>query len=115
GARPATLAAWPGVVEEHAVLMVTREQLRVLDVCEGRGERYALAALRTGRVELDDGAVARDVLTYVTHAPIRAPLHTARGMVRCALVGQDEALTLAGTPGRHGLDTCEVPPADVSG
>jgi gamma-glutamylcyclotransferase (GGCT)/AIG2-like uncharacterized protein YtfP len=50
GARPAVLAAAPGVVEEHAVWLATPEQIAVLDRCEGRDERFRLARLRSGSV-----------------------------------------------------------------
>ena len=49
GARPATLALVPGAVETHAVWMATPDQVAVLDRCEGRGERYDLVRLATGR------------------------------------------------------------------
>ena len=53
--RAATLAAMPEVIEEHAVWLATMDQLAVLDRCEGRGVRYDLARLRTGRVVLETG------------------------------------------------------------
>jgi len=57
GARPAVLAAAPGVVEEHAVWLATPEQIAVLDRCEGRDERFRLARLRTGTVVVDGAAL----------------------------------------------------------
>ena len=38
GARPAVLAAAPGVVEDHAVWLATPDQIAVLDRCEGRDD-----------------------------------------------------------------------------
>lgn len=100
GARPATLVAMPAVRERHAVLLVTPRQLRVLDVCEGRGQRYRLGQLRRGTVRLADGTVLDRVLAYVGAAPERLPLLVAGAPVRCAQVGQALASTLAGDP--HG-------------
>ena len=57
GARPAVLAAAPGVVEDHAVWLATPEQIAVLDRCEGRDERFRLARLRTGTVVVDGAAL----------------------------------------------------------
>jgi gamma-glutamylcyclotransferase (GGCT)/AIG2-like uncharacterized protein YtfP len=56
GARPAVLAAAPGVVEDHAVWLATPDQIAVLDRCEGRDERFRLARLRTGSVLVDRAA-----------------------------------------------------------
>ena len=58
GARPAVLAAAPGVVEDHAVWLATPDQIAVLDRCEGRDERFRLARLRTGSVVVDGAALA---------------------------------------------------------
>jgi hypothetical protein len=57
GQRPAVLTAAPGVTERHAVWLATRDQVAVLDRCEGRGTRYRLARLRSGRVRSEDGAL----------------------------------------------------------
>lgn len=77
---PAVLASAPGRQETHAVWLASREQLAVLDICEGRGERYELVHLE-GDVEIctADGTVVPRPLTYVTHGAIRAPLvHNGR-------------------------------------
>jgi hypothetical protein len=110
--RPATLTAAPGVVEEHAVWLATEEQMRVLDRCEGRGQRYRLVRLHTGRVELDGGSTVRDPLAYVGLAPIRLPLLVDGAPVRCADVSQADAMALRGSPAADdGLDVTEVPVA----
>lgn len=102
--RPATIAAAPGVVEHHAVWFATADQLRVLDVCEGRGERYHLARLHTGAVTLDDGTPVADPLAYVGAAPERLPLLVEGHPVRTAALAQREAITLRGEPAAsHGL------------
>ncbi|SDD29095.1 gamma-glutamylcyclotransferase family protein [Actinokineospora iranica] len=104
--RPVVLAASPGADEEHAVLMVTREQLAVLDVCEGRGERYHLARVSAGRVTLiDDGGVLDRVPAYVGASTIRRPLLVDGAPVRCADVPQEVAVGLVGEPAPNdGLD-----------
>jgi hypothetical protein len=108
--RPATLAAWPGAVEDHAVWLATPEQLAVLDVCEGRGVRYRLVRLRTGRVELEDGPPVEHPLAYVGLATIRHPLLVDAAVVRCADVGQSAALRLVGVAATSdGLDVDPVP------
>jgi gamma-glutamylcyclotransferase (GGCT)/AIG2-like uncharacterized protein YtfP len=104
GQRPAVLAGAPGVAERHAVWLATRAQLAVLDVCEGRGERYRLARLRTGSVRTEDGALVHRPWCYLGHSSIRRPLLTAdppdtqRRMVRCAELPQAEASLLVGVP-----------------
>ncbi|SDN39338.1 gamma-glutamylcyclotransferase family protein [Allokutzneria albata] len=103
GARPATLASAPGVVETHAVWLATREQVRVLDVCEGRGTRYGLAKVGSGTITLDDGSIVDGALSYVGLTGIRMPLLRNGAMVRCADVDQAAALALRGTIGQHGL------------
>lgn len=106
--RPVTLAAMPGVTETHAVWMATAEQVRVLDVCEGRGERYHLSRLATGRVELEDGSVWDGALAYTGNAEIRWPLHANGEPVRSAKVDQADARDLQGIPGPSGLDVSVV-------
>ncbi|MFC7660480.1 hypothetical protein ACFQV8_34465 [Pseudonocardia benzenivorans] len=58
GARPAVLAAVPGVEEDHVVWLATPEQVAVLDACEGAGPggdgRYRLARLHTGEIRTRD-------------------------------------------------------------
>jgi gamma-glutamylcyclotransferase (GGCT)/AIG2-like uncharacterized protein YtfP len=106
--RPVTLAAMPDVTETHAVWMADPAQVRVLDVCEGRGKRYHLSRLATGRVELEDGAVWDRLLAYTAAASIRHPLLVDGKPVRCADVDQQEAQSLNGRPGPTGLDVSVV-------
>ncbi|WP_424184142.1 gamma-glutamylcyclotransferase family protein [Actinokineospora sp. G85] len=103
--RPAVLAAVDGV-EDHAVLMLTPDQVAVFDVCEGRGRRYDLARVRGGTVELVDApVVVRGPLAYVGASEIRRPLLVHDHPVRCAEVPQAEAIGLVGRPARaDGLD-----------
>ncbi|HEY2206195.1 MAG TPA: gamma-glutamylcyclotransferase [Pseudonocardia sp.] len=125
GQRPAVLAAAPGVTERHAVWLATPEQVAVLDRCEGRGERYRLARLRTGEVRTADGVVLDRPWCYLAHGGQRRPLLVGRGTggtsgaggtggdgtggdgtggadgpapVRCAAVSQERARTLVGAP-----------------
>nr|WP_142001856.1 gamma-glutamylcyclotransferase [Amycolatopsis cihanbeyliensis] len=104
GQRPATLAALPRAVERHAVWLATEEQIRVLDVCEGRGERYHLSRLHSGTVTLEDGTVLGEPLAYTAAGPQRMPLLAGGTPVRTAEVGQAEARLLRGDPATsHGL------------
>lgn len=96
--RPATLAAAPAVREEHVVWLATPDQIRVLDVCEGRGSRYHLVRVGTGEVRLDDGALLDRVLAYTGAAERRRPLLVNSAPVRCAEVEQHLAVTLRGRP-----------------
>ena len=120
GARPAVLAAAPGVVEDHAVWLATPDQIAVLDRCEGRDERFRLARLRTG---LGRGRRRRHALmgardtevrverpwVYLGHAEIRRPLLVDGAPVRCADVPQEVAMTLVGEPAESdGLDADPV-------
>lgn len=107
--RPATLAAIPDAVEVHAVWMADPAQVRVLDVCEGRGERYHLSRLASGRVELEDGTVWDRLLAYTGASPIRWPLLVSGGPVRCVELDQAAARDLVGTPAPiMGLDVSVV-------
>ncbi|MFI6102370.1 gamma-glutamylcyclotransferase [Lentzea sp. NPDC051213] len=109
GQRPATLAAAPGVVEEHSVWFATPEQLRVLDRCEGRGLRYRLVRLHTGRVVLYNGGVIDSVLAYTAGSKKRMPTLVNGRMVRCADVSQGHAAMLRGRPAlTDGLELTEV-------
>lgn len=131
GQRPAVLAAAPRVLEEHAVWLTTPAQVAVLDRCEGRGERFRLARLRTGTVHTEDGARIVAPWCYLGCAPTRRPLlvggtarsvsgeriGTARStsearvgtMVRCAEVPQAVARELHGDPAASdGLDAATV-------
>ncbi|HEX2132109.1 MAG TPA: gamma-glutamylcyclotransferase family protein [Actinophytocola sp.] len=112
--RPATLAALPGVTETHAVWFATRDQVRVLDRCEGRGDRYRLAHVTTGEVRLDGGALLDRPLAYVAAAAerprhVRYPLLVDGAPVRCADVPQAAAAALVGEPAAgDGLAVLEV-------
>jgi gamma-glutamylcyclotransferase (GGCT)/AIG2-like uncharacterized protein YtfP len=94
--RPATLMAAKDVVEEHAVWLADQEQVRVLDACEGRGRRYRLARVRSGRVVLDDGAVVDRVLAYTAADRVRQPILVRGKPVRCADMDQAAAQGLVG-------------------
>jgi hypothetical protein len=108
GQRSATLAAYPGAVETHAVWLATPEQLAVLDVCEGRGERYHRARLRSG-VSLSDGTELPEVFAYVGANPARLPLLVDGALTRTADVPQGKARSLNGVPApSHGLDVVIV-------
>ncbi|HEY4458428.1 MAG TPA: gamma-glutamylcyclotransferase [Pseudonocardiaceae bacterium] len=108
GQRPATLAAAPGRVETHAVWLATPEQVRVLDVCEGRGERYRLARLHTGEIRTEDGLLLPGVLAYVAASEIRLPLLVDGAPVPCDEVAQADAIGLVGVPGPDGLDATTI-------
>jgi hypothetical protein len=110
--RPATLAAAPGVVEQHAVWLATPAQIGALDLCEGRGERYDLARIHTGRVTDEAGDVFTDLLAYVGRATIRLPLLVDGQPVRCTDVAQERAQRLAGVAAESdGLDRTVLEPA----
>jgi gamma-glutamylcyclotransferase (GGCT)/AIG2-like uncharacterized protein YtfP len=98
--RPATLMAAKDVVEDHAIWMAALDQVRVLDVCEGRGRRYRLAKVRSGRVVLDDGAVVDRVLAYVAEDRVRQPILVRGKPVRCADMDQASAQGLVGKRAR---------------
>ena len=135
GARPATLAVVPDAgngtmlpsdartapfthpagdpdAEVHGVWLATPDQVAVLDVCEGRGRRYALAWVHAARVvSLDDGARLDPVLAYWPAEEIRAPLLVDGAPVRCRDVPQDRARTLEGVPGGIDADAATIVPA----
>lgn len=102
GQRPAVLAAAPGVTERHCVWLATEDQLAVLDRCEGRGVRYRLARLRTGRIRTATGIPVQYPLCYLGLPEIRAPLLVnggeSRTPVRCVDMGQLAAQNLTGAP-----------------
>ncbi|PRY46501.1 gamma-glutamylcyclotransferase family protein [Umezawaea tangerina] len=109
GERPATLAAAPGVEEEHAVWMATADQLRVLDRCEGRGLRYQLARVHSGRVTLFNGGRVDSVLAYTGAGTRRMPLLVRGAPVMCSEVDQPRARRLGGHPAEtDGLDLTPV-------
>ena len=106
GQRPAVLVSAPGVVEHHAVWLATAAQRRVLDACEGRGERYRLVRLHGAeRVELETGRAA-DVLAYGALGEIRRPLLVDGRLVPCSALGQQEARDLIGEPAESDGLTC---------
>jgi gamma-glutamylcyclotransferase (GGCT)/AIG2-like uncharacterized protein YtfP len=114
GARPATLAPAGDdeAPEVHGVWLATPDQVAVLDACEGRGRRYALAWVHAARVvSLDDGARLDPVLAYWPADPIRAPLLVEGAPVRCRDVGQAQARALVGEPGEVAADAAAVVPA----
>ncbi len=83
------------------MLMLTPEQVTVLDECEGRGERYRLARVSSGRVTLtDSGAVMERVLSYVGLSVARKPLLVNGSPVRCVDVPQAAAVGMVGEPAR---------------
>ncbi|TDV41775.1 gamma-glutamylcyclotransferase family protein [Actinophytocola oryzae] len=107
--RPATLAALPGNTEDHALWFATLEQVEVLDVCEGRGERYRLGRVDTGEVRLTDGTLVDGPLAYTAAAPRRMPLLCDGRPVRCADVPQAGAAALTGVAAdTDGLTVREV-------
>ncbi|RRO20340.1 hypothetical protein EIL87_00055 [Saccharopolyspora rhizosphaerae] len=109
GQRPAVLVSSPGVVERHAVWLATAEQRRVLDECEGRGERYRLVRLHGDeRVELENGRAA-PVLAYAALGEIRRPLLVDGRFVPCSALGQHGARELTGVPAdSDGLECTEI-------
>jgi hypothetical protein len=119
GARPAVLAAVPGVEEDHVVWLATPEQVAVLDACEGAGPggdgRYRLARLHTGEIrtrDVDTRPTRLDgVLAYLGGTPARRPLLVDGAMVRCADVPQEAARVLTGVPaGGDGVVATTLPP-----
>lgn len=117
--RPATLAAVPGVAEEHAVWLAAPEQFAALDTVEGRDAdppRYRLARVATGRVTLVDavGVIDRPWAYLAPEVPTgdprtdRRPLHVDAAPVRCADLDQAGAVALTGAPGPDGLDSRTV-------
>jgi len=104
GQRPATLMAMPGAVERHALWLADPDQVRALDVCEGRGERYHLVRLNHGRVRTEDGTVWDRPMAYTGAAEIRRPLLVDGAPVRCAEFEQSRAAGLSGrAAGTDGL------------
>lgn len=108
GQRTATVMAAPGVRERHAVWFADPEQLRVLDRCEVRGERYRLARLDTGQVWLDDGMRLDRPFCYLGLSETRMPLLVDGSPVRLATLGQGEAIGLTGSTGSDGLESSTV-------
>lgn len=116
--RPAVIAAMDGITEHHAVWYVTPDQRRVLDACEGRGERYRLSWIHTP-TQLENGQRLPRVLAYTARPEVighQVPLHLNRSpllvhgqLVRCADIPQERARHLNGTPAESdGLDAIEV-------
>jgi hypothetical protein len=114
GQVPAVLAAMPGRVETHAVWLACPEQLAVLDVCEGRGERYDLVRLEPGNgveIRTEDGRLLDRPLAYVTHGAVRAPmLHGGRYVPISEVdqAGAQRLLSHGARPGPHD-DFCGLP------
>jgi gamma-glutamylcyclotransferase (GGCT)/AIG2-like uncharacterized protein YtfP len=98
GQRTSVLGVAPGESEHHALWFATPEQVAVLDRCEGRGDRYRLARLGTGAVHTDDGMRVEAPWCYLGLSAIRRPLLVDGRTVRCADVGQAEAVHLVGDP-----------------
>lgn len=102
--RPVTLAAVPDAVEDHAVLLVTPDQLRVFDRCEGEGERYSRTVLPPGTVSVDGCWAAQEVHAYVGARWDRMPLVVAGRMLRAGEVSRDDPLLTRGVAASgHGL------------
>lgn len=97
GQRPAVLTAAPRVTERHAVWFATPDQLKVLDHCEGRDDRYRLARPEI-TVRTDDGAVIERPWCYLALGAIRQPLLVDGVPVRCADLPQEAARRLNGVP-----------------
>jgi gamma-glutamylcyclotransferase (GGCT)/AIG2-like uncharacterized protein YtfP len=116
GQRPAVLAAAPGVVEEHAVWLATPGQIAALDRCEGRGERFRLARLRSGDVRTVDGVHIDAPWCYVGHGVTRRPLLVDGAPVRCTDLPQESAQRLTGDPapgdGIHAPTVVDTPHPD---
>lgn len=119
GQRPAVLAALPGSVEYHTIWLATPAQRRVLDECEGRGQRYRLSWLYAN-IELDNGSRPTRVLAYTARPEAlgkdveehsnRSPLLVGGELVPCSSVTQEAAVELRGSPADgDGLDVVEVP------
>jgi len=91
---PATLVAWPGGHERHALTYLTAGDFAPLDVVEGRADdRYRLVALTAGRIVREDGVVPDRVLSYVGGRSHRLPLVDREGTaVRLTAVGHAAAL-----------------------
>jgi hypothetical protein len=98
GQRTSVLAAAPGVSERHALWLATPDQVAVLDRCEGRGDRYRLARLGTGRVRTGDGTPVAAPWCYLGLSADRRPLLVGGRTVRCADLDQAGARTLHGGP-----------------
>ncbi|ASU78800.1 hypothetical protein CDG81_11505 [Actinopolyspora erythraea] len=110
GQRPAVLAATSGVTEQHTLWYATAEQRRVLDRCEGRGKRYRLVRLHDSTaIELENGQTPDRVLAYTAAVREMAPLLVNGSVVRCAELGQQQALGLRGEPATgDGLACSEI-------
>ncbi|MFC5287010.1 gamma-glutamylcyclotransferase [Actinokineospora guangxiensis] len=107
--RPAVLAAAPGAVEQHAVIMASAGQVLAFDRCEGRGDRYRLASVSTGSVTTEDGGTWGAVLAYLGARDTRRPLLVHGAPVACADVPRSAAAHLVGAPADgDGLDAAEV-------
>ncbi|MFC7612765.1 gamma-glutamylcyclotransferase [Actinokineospora soli] len=98
--RPAVLAAAPGVVEDHAVVMAAEDQVVAFDKCEGRGDRYQLARVSAGVVTTEDGGSWDAVLAYVGAREIRRPLLVRGGRWRARRCPRRTRCTWSASPPR---------------
>ena len=99
GARPAVLAAAPGVVEDHAVWLATPDQIAVLDRCEGRDDRFRLARLRTGHRPHRGRRRVDGPWCYLGLPPHRTRCSRMAPVVRCTQLDQAAARRSAPQPG----------------
>jgi hypothetical protein len=114
--RPATLAAMPGVVEQHAVWLADQYQLAVLDACEGRGSRYRLVRVHSGQIVAEDDTVFDRPLAYVGATSGRLPLLVKGKPVRCQEIDVEVAAGLVGEPASSdGLEVSIVDGNPVAG
>ncbi|MGH3949132.1 MAG: gamma-glutamylcyclotransferase [Pseudonocardiaceae bacterium] len=90
GQRPVTLAAAPGIVEDHAVLLVTADQLAAIDRCEGAGDRYNRVLLDAAAVTIEGGWVPQQLHAYVGARADRLPLLVDGTVLRAAEVPHDD-------------------------
>lgn len=109
GVRPATLAAAPGAVEDHAVLLATPGQLAAFDRCEGAGSRYArvvldLAADDAVSVAVEGARAPRALHAYVGARADRMPALLDGAPVRVASSAPDVLAAETVPAARHGLE-----------
>jgi hypothetical protein len=113
GQRPAVLVRAPGITERHAVWLATPDQLGVLDLVEGRGQRHRLAWVHLP-VTLANRQRLERVLAYLAlpaapdlpPALNRAPLLVNGSFVRMRDLDQQQARRLQGIPAEtDGLPT----------
>ncbi len=116
GQRPVTLAAAPGIVEDHAVLLVTEDQLAVLDRGEGAGARYRRALLDPAAVTVEGGWTPRELHAYVGARADRMPLLVDGEPMRATEVRHDDLRLQRGVAAEsHGLRIGRSSPAGYPG